>query len=153
DTGPWDQVDARASDQPVPLSRPATRAADDVVLPVGNGRAYRIAALSGRALARNYLGAFMEVYPDDAGVPGSAPSYSFPAGSVQVLQTGVFGQYDLLDIRAATAGLALPPGRWWVSIVCRVSGDPPPDDGYGFFATGGNHTVQGSQAYYRIGDG
>ncbi len=153
DTGPWDTLDARASDEPDPPSRPPTRAADDLLLPPGSGLAYRISGISGRALARHYSGARIEVYADQTGVPAAVPSFAFAADAPQVLQTGVFGQYDLLDIHAATPGLRLAPGRWWVSVVCLVSGDPAPDDGYGYFGTAGNRSVQGLQARYRVDSG
>jgi hypothetical protein len=152
-TGGWDGQDGRASDRSTPAVRPETRAADDFVLAAGNGQNYAITGLSGRALARIYTGAFAEVYADVAGVPGAAPVATLAASGVQVVQSGVFGQYDLIDVTINTAGLSLAPGRWWVSIVCDVSGDPPPNDGYGFFATGGAGVVQGLQGRYRVGTG
>lgn len=150
-TGPWDGQDGRASDRCTPAVRPETRAADDFVLPAGNGQNYTITALSGRALARVYTGVFAEVYADAGGVPASTPTATLASSGITVVQTGVFGQYDLVNVAFAPAGLSLAPGRWWVSIVCEVSGDPPPNDGYGFFATGGGGTVQGLQGHYRVG--
>lgn len=152
-TGPWDGQDGRASDRCTPAVRPETRAADDMVLPAGNGMSYTITALSGRALARQYAGAFAEIYSDAVGVPGAVPVATLPATSVQVLQTGVFGQYDLVNVTVNTTGLTLTPGRWWVSIVCDVSGQAAPNDGYGFFGTAGGGVVQGLQGYYRVGSG
>lgn len=152
-TGGWDGQDGRASDRSTPPVRPETRAADDFVLPTGTGQNYTITALSGRALARVYTGAFAEVYADAGGVPASTPFATLASSSVQVLQTGVFGQYDLINVTLAPAGLSLAPGRWWVSIVCEVSGAQPPNDGYGFFGTAGGGTVQGLQGHYRVGAG
>ena len=153
DTGAWDGLDGRASDHPSTSIRPETRAADDFVLIVGNGQPYTISGLSARALAQNYTGAFAEIYADASGIPAATPSFTLTSTNVQVLQTGVFGQYDLINVTLNTAGLSLPAGRWWVSLVCNVSGAAPPNDGYGFFATGGNMVVQGSQGYYRVDSG
>jgi hypothetical protein len=149
-TGPWDGVDGRPSDRATPAVRPETRAADDMTLPAGNGRPYDISALSGRALARNYTGAFAEIYADNGGHPADTPSFTLQASGTTVLQTGVFGQYDLIDVTINTTGLSLTPGTWWVSIVCAVSGAPAPNDGYGFFGTAGNGVLHGSQGYYRV---
>jgi hypothetical protein len=150
-TGAWDGRDGRSSDRASLNARPETRAADDVVLATGNGLPYTISGLSGRALALRYQGVFAEIFADASGVPAATPSYTLAPMNVQVVQTGVFGQYDLLNATFDTSGLNLAPGRWWVSVVCNVSGQPPPNDGYGFFATGGNGVVQGSQGYYRVG--
>ncbi len=153
DTGTWDQIDGRASDRSTPSVRPETRAADDFVLPDGNGLAYAITGISGRILALHYTGFFAEVFADDNGVPAAAPSYTLQPSGTQVLQSGVFGVYDLVNVAIDTTGLTLTPGRWWVSIVGNVSGEAPPADGYGFFATGGNMVVQGNQGYYRVASG
>ena len=152
-TGPWDTRDGRPSDRTTPTSRPETRAADDLVLPIGNGSGYDITGLSGRALARNYSGVFAEVYADTGGVPAGTPSFTLGSSGIQVLQSGVFGQYDLLNVTLDTTGLVLTSGRWWVSLVCDVSGAAPPNDGYGFFCTAGNGVVQGNQGYYRVDGG
>src|SRR5262249_43503303 len=112
-----------------------------------------ITGLSGRALAVHYQGTFAEIFADAGGVPAATPSFTLTSSGVTVLQTGVFGQYDLLNATFNTAGLILAPGRWWVSVACDVSGLPPPDDGYAFFATGGNMVVQGLEGRYRVGTG
>jgi hypothetical protein len=148
-TGLWDGIDGRPSDRATPAVRPQTRAADDFTLPAGNGQPYTITGLSGRALAVHYSGAFAEIYADSGGHPAATPSFTLSSSSLTVLQTSVFGRYDLVNVSLDTTGLSLTPGTWWVSIVCDVSGDAPPNDGYGFFCTAGNMVVQGSQGYYR----
>jgi hypothetical protein len=153
DTGPWDGTDGRSSDRATPAVRPQTRAADDFVLAAGNGQGYTISGLKGRSLARIYTGGFAEIYADAGGVPAAAPLYTLSQSGVQVLQTGVFGQYDLLQFTFNTAGVQLAPGRYWVAVVCNVSGQAAPNDGYGFFGTGGSQTVQGLQGHYRIEGG
>jgi len=152
-TGAWDGNDGRSSDKASPAVRPQTRAADDFVLPAGNGQNYTITGIKGRALAKLYTGGFAEIYADSGGVPANSPAYTLAQSGVQVLQTGVFGQYDLLEFTFNTAGVGLAPGRYWVSIVCNVSGQVSPNDGYGFFATGGNKVIQGIQGHYRVQGG
>lgn len=152
-TGPWDGADGRSSDRASPMVRPQTQAADDFLLIPGNGQKYAILGLRGRALARHYTGAFAEIYADAGGVPAAAPLHTLPQNGSQVLQSGVFELYDLIDFSFSTSGVQLPPGRYWVTVVCNVSGQPAPNDGYGFFATAGSKVVKGYQGHYRVQGG
>jgi hypothetical protein len=153
DTGAFDGLNGRISDVSTPASRPQTRAADDFVLAAGNGQPYALSALHGRALGIHYSTAFAEIYADAGGQPATAPLATLPQLTLQVTQTGVFQVYDLLDLTFDTTGVSLSPGRYWVSVVCNVSGDPPPGDGYGYFATAGSGTVQGLPGMYRVATG
>lgn len=152
-TGAFDGVDGRPSDHPSLPVRPDTRAADDFLLPAGNGRNYSITSVHARVLAKNYTSTFAEIYADQAGQPIGAPIATLTQQSLTVLQSGVFGQYNLLDAAFAPTTLALPPGRYWLAVAVNVSGAAAPNDGYGFFATAGHGTILGLQAMYRTGTG
>jgi hypothetical protein len=149
-TGPWDGRDGRASDRPTPAVRPETRAADDVLLPPGNGQPYTITGLSADLLAVHYSTAFAEIYADTGNGPGGAPVALMAQVSSQTIASGVFGLYDHVRVQFGPASAALPPGRYWVSAVMDVTGGAPAD-GYAFFCTAGNGTVQGQQGWDRVG--
>jgi hypothetical protein len=150
DTGPWDGVDGRSSDVTLDQSRVSTRAADDVLLPAGNGRVYQLRSLHGRMLARNYVSAFAEIYADAGGHPADQPVATLAQSSSEVLGRGIFGQFDLVDF-GFDAPVTLAPGRYWVAVVGTVSG--PPNDGYAYFGTAGNGIIRGLPAFFRVDAG
>jgi hypothetical protein len=149
DTGPWDGVDGRASDTTDDHVRPWTRAADDVILAEGTGDPYAIAEISGRMLAVNYVDAIAEIYEDAGGMPADEPTWVLAETGREVLDTGVFGLYDLVNFTFDGAGLELAPGTYWVSISCNVIGSGS-NAGYAFFGTAGNGELLGSEGYWRV---